>query len=78
MSKRVPIIDRLRDRGFVDQWGFIFFAVIGFVAIVSAKFLGLATLYVALGSIFAMLAYAIVISQAGTGRLRADQAGDNC
>lgn len=70
--------DRLRDRGFVDQWGFVFFAFVGFAAIVSAKALGADTIWIAVGAIAAMLAYAVVIGRAGTGRVRADQAGDNC
>lgn len=70
--------DRLRDRGYVDQWGFMFFAMTGFGAIVLAKSLGAATHWVAGGAIFAMLAYAVIIWRMGTGRVRADQAGDNC
>ena len=78
MANKIPLIDRLRDRGFIDQWGFIAFAVAGFAAIVSAKAFGLDTIWVAVGAIFSMLLYALVIGRSGTGRLRADQAGDNC
>jgi cytochrome c556 len=70
--------DRLRDRGFIDQWGFVFFAFVGFAAIVSAKALGADTVWIAVGAIASMLTYAVIIGWAGTGRVRADQAGDNC
>lgn len=70
--------DRLRDRGFIDQWGFFFFAFTGFAAIVSAKALGADTAWIAVGAIASMLIYAIIIGTVGTGRVRADQAGDNC
>jgi len=78
MSDRIPLVDRLKDRGFIDQWGFIAFAVIGFAGIVSAKWFEAETVWVAVGAIVAMFGYAIIIGRAGTGRLRADQAGDNC
>lgn len=78
MSSNFVKTDRLRDRGFIDQWGFMVFAIAGFAAIVSVKWFGIDTRWVALGAIGAMLLYAIVISRAGTGRVRADQAGDNC
>jgi hypothetical protein len=74
----IPLIDRLSDRGFVDQWGFMAFAVIGFAAIVSAKWLNAPTSYVAGGAVLAMLVYAAIVGRSGTGRVRADQAGDNC
>lgn len=78
MSDRIPFVDRLRDRGFIDQWGFIAFAVAGFAGVVSAKWLEVETVWVAVGAIVAMFLYAIIVGRAGTGRLRADQAGDNC
>jgi chromosome segregation ATPase len=78
MSGRIPLIDRLRDRGFVDQWGFMVFAVLGFAGIISAKWFEAETVWVAAGAVLAMFAYAIVIGRSGTGRIRADQAGDNC
>lgn len=78
MSDRIPFVDRLRDRGFIDQWGFIAFAVAGFAGIVSAKWLEVETVWVAVGAIAAMFVYATIVGRAGTGRLRADQAGDNC
>ncbi|MDG2518090.1 hypothetical protein [Lysobacter soli] len=78
MSRKLAITDRLRDRGFVDQWGFVAFAGVGFAAIVSAKALRIEGVIVAVGAVAAMMAYAVIIGRAGTGRLRADQGGDNC
>lgn len=78
MENKIAFVDRLRDRGFVDQWGFMAFAVIGFAAIVSAKWFELDPIWVAGGAVVAMFGYAAIIARSGTGRLRADQAGDNC
>jgi cytochrome c556 len=78
MASKLKMTDRLRDRGFIDQWGFVAFAVVGFAIIVSTKALGIRTTWVAVGAIVAMSSYALVIGRAGTGRVRADQAGDNC
>lgn len=75
---KIAFRDRLRDRGFIDQWGFIAFAVAGFIGIFLAKYIGAGTGWVALGAVIAMVIYAAVIGRAGTGRIRADQAGDNC
>jgi ABC-type transporter Mla subunit MlaD len=76
--RKVSLIDRLRDRGFVDQWGFVFFAGVGSVAIVAGKHFALSATVVALGAIGLMIAYSILIARSGSGRLRSDQAGDNC
>lgn len=78
MSSNISTTDRLRDRGFIDQWGFMVSALAGFAAIVGAKWFGIDTQWVALGAIGAMLLYAVIIAREGTGRVRADQAGDNC
>ncbi|MFC5576759.1 hypothetical protein ACFPOA_01860 [Lysobacter niabensis] len=78
MANKVRFSDRLRDRGFVDQWGFLSFAIVGFAAIFSAKRLGAEATWTAVGAGVAMLGYAFIIARAGSGRLRADQAGDNC
>lgn len=75
---KIAFRDRLRDRGFIDQWGFIAFAFVGFIGIFLAKSIGVKTNWVAFGAVIAMLTYAVVIGRAGTGRVRADQAGDNC
>lgn len=77
-KRKIPFVDRLKDRGFVDQWGFILFALAGSVGIIAAKWFGLNAWWVAGGAISAMLIYAIVINRSGSGKLRADQAGDNC
>ena len=77
-KRKIPLVDRLRDRGFVDQWGFIIFATFGFAGIVSGKWLGLATVWVAIGAIALMLLYAVYVGWSAGGRVRADQAGDNC
>lgn len=78
MAKATGWTDRLRDRGFIDQWGFMVFAGAGFAGIVASKSLGIETVWVAIGAVLLMVIYALVIGRAGTGRLRADQAGDNC
>jgi hypothetical protein len=77
-DRKIQFIDRLKDRGFVDQWSFIAFASVGFAGIISGKWLGGETAWVAIGAIILMLAYAVVVGWSGTGRVRADQAGDNC
>lgn len=78
MTSKLHTTDRLRDRGFIDQWGFVAFAVVGFAGIVSAKALEIPTTWVAVGALVAMFSYAVIIGRSGTGRVRADQAGDNC
>ena len=78
MANATGWTDRLRDRGFIDQWGFMLFAGVGFAGIVASKSLGIETIWVAIGAVLLMFVYALVIGRAGTGRLRADQAGDNC
>lgn len=77
-QRKIQFVDRLKDRGFVDQWAFIAFATVGFAGIVSGKWLGAETIWIAIGAILLMLGYAIVVGWTGTGRVRADQAGDNC
>ncbi|ESQ92897.1 hypothetical protein ABAC460_01230 [Asticcacaulis sp. AC460] len=78
MMSKIRFLDRLRDRGFIDQWGFMAFAVIGFLVIPLVKYLGVNPIIVALSAVATMSAYALLISRMGTGRVRADQAGDNC
>ncbi|MFM6829084.1 MAG: hypothetical protein ACKOVA_01925 [Novosphingobium sp.] len=77
-QRKIQFVDRLRDRGFIDQWAFIIFASLGFAGIVSSKWLGLQTEWIAIGAVALMLIYALVVGLSGTGRVRADQAGDNC
>jgi hypothetical protein len=78
MQTNIPYTDRLRERGFVDQWGFLFFALGGGAAIFLTKSYGAAPRWVTIGAVASMLLYALLIRISGTGRLRADQAGDNC
>lgn len=78
MSEKITFSDKLRDRGFVDQWGFIIFAFVGFAAIILAKMYSVSAHWVAVGACATMIAYSILVGRSGTGRLRADQAGDNC
>jgi hypothetical protein len=70
--------DVLEERGWIDRWGFLLFAFGGAAGILMAKVVGLAAVPVAAGAAVAMVAYAFVVQTSGTGRLRADQAGDNC
>lgn len=77
-QRKIQFVDRLRDRGFIDQWAFIIFATVGFAGIVSSKWLGFRTEWIAVGAVALMLVYALVVGWSGTGRVRADQAGDNC
>lgn len=72
------IVDRLADRGLIDRFGFLVFAFGGAALIVVAKALGVAALMVAIFAAGAIVGYAALIQRTGTGRLRSDQAGDNC
>ncbi len=68
----------LEDRGWIDRWGFLLFAFGGAAGILLAKTFGVTAIPVAAGAAAAMVGYAAVVQTSGTGRLRADQAGDNC
>jgi|GEM_PF-1693982 len=70
--------DLLEDRSWIDRWGFLLFAFGGGAAILVAKSIGLAAIPVAAFAAAAMVAYAYIVQASGTGKLRADQAGDNC
>jgi hypothetical protein len=70
--------NRLDERGWIDRWGFLLFAFGGAAGILVAKTTGMTAIPVAVGAAVAMVAYATVVQTSGTGRLRADQAGDNC
>jgi hypothetical protein len=72
------LVDRLSDRGLFDRFGFLTFAVAGSAAILLTKALDLPAVPIAVGAALIMAAYAVVVYYAGTGRLRGDQAGDNC
>lgn len=75
---RVPLVDRLAERGFVDRWAFLVFSLGGGVAIVLGKYSGLSAVPIAATAMIVMVAYAAIVQFSGTGRLRSDQAGDNC
>lgn len=75
---KLSFLNRLQERGLVDQWGFGFFAGVGAVGIVAAKYLHAPATWTAIGAVVVMLVYAGLISRYGSGRLRSDQAGDNC
>lgn len=74
----IPTIDRLSERGLVDRWGFLLFAFGGGVAILAAKAMSVSAIAVAAGAGITMAVYAALVQTSGTGRLRSDQAGDNC
>jgi len=74
----LSIVDRLADRGLIDRFGFLIFAFGGAALIVIGKALGAPALLVAIAAAAAIVGYAILIQRTGTGRLRSDQAGDNC
>lgn len=77
-APRLTFLNKLQDRGLVDQWGFAFFSAVGSIGIVIAKALDVRAGIVAVCAVAIMLAYAALISRFGSGRLRSDQAGDNC
>lgn len=75
----IEIRDRLKSRILVDQYLFFLFAAGGSVLIVAAKALAsLSMEEIALGAVLVMLVYAVLVGKKGVGKLRADQAGDNC
>lgn len=72
------LVDRLSERGLFDRFGFLTFALAGSLVIVLTKAFGLPAVLIAVGAALIMFLYAIIVYYAGTGRLRGDQAGDNC
>lgn len=72
------LADRMADRSLVDQYGFILFATVGIVGILISKYLGIAVWLVSTFACLVMFLYAAIVRGKGTGRLRSDQAGDNC
>lgn len=74
----IPLIDRLQERGLIDRWGFMAFAGLGSLIILGAKWLNAPAWTVALGAVGLIFAYALIVNLKGTGKLRSDQAGDNC
>lgn len=77
-EKTIPFVDRLQERGLIDRWGFLAFAGLGSLGILAAKYLNALSWTVALGAVGLILLYAVIVNIRGTGKLRADQAGDNC
>ena len=75
---KLSIADRLSERGLIDRFGFLSFAFGGAAAIVLAKASGVQALTVAVVAAASIVAYAVIVQRTGTGRLRSDQAGDNC
>lgn len=73
-----PLADRIADRSLVDQYGFLFFATAGIVGILVSKYANLPVWLISVLACLVMVAYAGIIRGKGTGRLRSDQAGDNC
>lgn len=74
----VPLLDKLKDRGLVDRWAFIIVAVLGGIGIFGFKYIGVPPGWVAAFAALLMVAYAALADLRGSGRLRGDQAGDNC
>jgi len=73
-----PLSDRLADRSLVDQYGFMLFATGGIVGILLSKYAGLPVWLISIFACAIMVGYAAIVRGKGTGRLRSDQAGDNC
>ena len=79
MRKQVlGLVDRLAERGLIDRYGFLSFAFGGALLIILAKAIGVGATIVAILAVSAIVAYAMLVQVSGTGRLRGDQAGDNC
>ena len=79
MKTRVlSFVDRLAERGVVDRWGFLLFAFGGAAAILVAKSTGLSAVLTSACAASTIILYAVLVQRSGTGRLRGDQAGDNC
>lgn len=74
----IAFVDRLAERGLIDRFGFLSFAFGGALLIILAKALGVNAIVVAILAVAAIGAYAALVQSSGTGRLRGDQAGDNC
>lgn len=78
MNLHSDFVDRLTERVKFDRYGFLAFALGGSVFIIAAKALGLSATWAALGAVLIMSAYAYLVLNTDLGRVRADQAGDNC
>lgn len=78
MTEENSLVDHLQDRGLIDRYGFVLFSAIGIAAILVSKAFDAPVWIIAVGACVIMLAYAVVVNMRGTGKLRSDQAGDNC
>ncbi|MEL1249081.1 hypothetical protein [Aurantiacibacter gilvus] len=75
----VALRDTLQTKMLGDRGLFFLFSLGGSVLIVLLKALtGLRMEWIAVGAIALMILYAYLVSSKGVGKLRADQAGDNC
>lgn len=77
-EQSLPLIDRLQERGLIDRWGFMAFGIIGSLLILVAKSFDAPAWSVAIGAVALIFSYAVLMNMKGTGKLRSDQAGDNC
>lgn len=75
---RQDIVDQLSDRSWVDRWAFLLFSFGGAAAIFAAKAANIPAATVAGAAMLVMVGYAALVQLSGTGKLRSDQAGDNC
>lgn len=71
-------VDRLAERIRFDRYGFLAFAFVGSLLIVVAKAEGVSATLSAVVAVIVMLGYAYLVRHTDMGRVRADQAGDNC
>ena len=78
MSEGIGLIDRLQDRSLIDRYGFMLFAALGSLLILAAKHFSVDATFVSVAAVAIMVLYAIIVNARGTGKLRSDQAGDNC
>lgn len=75
----VTLRDRLRTKIIGDQYLFFIFAGGGSFLIILVKALTEWRMeWIAAGAVLLMFIYAWIVGQKGVGKLRADQAGDNC
>lgn len=75
----IKLKDALQERALIDRWGFVGFAVVGGLAIWIAKqTTDWDYKWIAGGAALLLVLYAIIVATRGTGKLRSDQAGDNC
>ncbi len=71
-------VSLLAERIRFDRWGFLGFALVGSMAIIASKAFEVDPIYVSIGAVAAMAVYAFLVTKTMIGKLRGDQAGDNC